>query len=287
MMPLSKDDANTSGLQEQKILSTQNPENNSIALKLPPFWPNSPATWFIQAEAQFQISRINSETSRYNYILASLPQDIIESILDFVQNPPPNDIYKNIKELLIERHSLSLEKRIEQIISTESMGDRKPSDFYRSLKQLAGVSNTIGDELIRKLWARRLPQSIYVALISHSEKSISDILPIADQIWEATQISQVSNIISASNQSTNHLYSLEKDISEIKKLLSNLHLPQSRSRNLSRNRNHSRSNSRIRSNNRLNSNSNNKICWYHKKFSNKAQKCIKPCAFTLTNNTKN
>lgn len=91
----------------------------SISVKLPQFWSNSPSTWFIQAESQFSISRVSSEVSKYHYVVAALPQDIIESIIDFIQNPPLKDIYLEIKKLLIDRHSLSVEKRIEKLISSE------------------------------------------------------------------------------------------------------------------------------------------------------------------------
>ena len=32
------------------------------------------------------------------------------------------------------------------------MGDKKPSDYYRTLRRLAGSSTTVGDELLKKLW---------------------------------------------------------------------------------------------------------------------------------------
>lgn len=277
-------------------------ENSSISsnIKLAPFWSNSPITWFIQAEAQFQIARVVSDSRRYYHVLGALPQDVIESILDFIQSPPTTDLYPSIKNLLIERHSLSVEKRIEKLVSTENMGDRKPSDFYRALKQLAGVSNTIGDELVRKLWARRLPQTIFVALVSHSDKTISEVLPIADQIWEATQTGQVSSVSSAAPATPNVLSNLEKELNEIKKRLDNFQFQsrrfnnnssqRSRSSNRNRSSNHSRSTSRHNSTRQSNSqqvNVSNKYCWYHKKFSSQATKCIKPCSYTESNNQKN
>lgn len=88
------------------------PPVHAISLKLPQFWTNSPATWFVQAEAQFSISKISADNNRYYHVLASLPQDVIESIIDFVQAPPEAELYEGIKKLLVQRHSLSEEKRI-------------------------------------------------------------------------------------------------------------------------------------------------------------------------------
>lgn len=293
-------------MQQAKEESNASNDCQAISVKLIPFWPNSPHTWFIQAEAQFKISSVSSESSRYYHVLAALPQEIIESIIDFVQSPPEKDLYTSIKNLLIERHSLSVEKRIEKLISNEDIGDRKPSDFYRSLKQLAGSSNTIGDPLIRKLWLRRLPHAINIALIPQADKEINDVILLADKIWEATQLPNVSQVASTSFSDPFTMFNQE--LNEIKGMLNRLNLQDQwsnnfnhhsrsmnqdqRSRNYSRNahsgnrfnyRSHNRSHNRSLS--RHKSNSNN--CWYHRKFGMQARKCVTPCSFNIPNNSIN
>lgn len=42
----------------------------------------------------------------------ALPQDVTESSSDFLEKPPNIDLYQKLKELIINRHSLSIEKRI-------------------------------------------------------------------------------------------------------------------------------------------------------------------------------
>lgn len=53
-----------------------------INVKLPPFWSNSPATWFLQAEAQFALNKIKSDSIKYYNVITSLSQEISESISD-------------------------------------------------------------------------------------------------------------------------------------------------------------------------------------------------------------
>lgn len=252
---------------------------HSIQLKLPQFWANSPLTWFVAAEAQFTISRITSESSRYYYVLAALPQDIIESVLDFIQNPPETNLYVGIKKLLIQRHSLSEEQRIEKLLSSERLGDRRPSEFYRSLKLLAGVSGSISDTLIRSLWLKRLPQVINIALISLGDKDITEVMDLADKIHEATQNSQVSAVASTSSNTLH----LENEILELKKIVSQMALKdRSRSHSRSSSSDHSfrpRVSFRSNSSQRSPSRTNNKLCWYHFRYGNNAVKCCKPCGF--------
>lgn len=247
-----------------------------IKLKLPVFWLKSPAAWFIQAEAQLSLARISSDISRYNHVLTSLPEDIIESIIDFIQSPPANNLYEGIKALLIERHSMSEERRIEQLLSNEQMGDRRPSEFYRAIKQLAGTSGTIGAKLITNLWARRLPQAINIAIIAQGDKPDSELTALADRIWEASHRPTISE-----TDSQPSIVSLQAEISELKTMLSRLSLNRGRSRQ----RQYSRPNSTVRTSNRSNSRKNSDVCWYHTRYANKAKKCNKPCSFSVQ--TKN
>lgn len=162
-------------------------EVHGVSLKLPPFWPGSISTWFIQVESQFKIYRIVNESTKYNYLVAALPQDIAESLTDILDEPSADTPYSSLKEAIISRNSLSIERRIKKIISDEEIGDRKPSEFYRRLKQLAGSSGTVGDELIKKLWLARLPNLINISLIPFASESIDKILDTADKIWDAMQ----------------------------------------------------------------------------------------------------
>lgn len=69
-------------------------------------------------------------------------------------------------------------------------GRQNPSKFYRKIKLLAGTSNTLGDDLVRKLWPSRLPNVINIACISqHNDDEIDDLLDTADRVWKAMQSS--------------------------------------------------------------------------------------------------
>lgn len=142
---------------------------NALLVKLPVFWSSNPLTWFIQAEAQFSLGKITSDVSKYNYVVATLPQDIAESVSDILKSPPNADLYTNLKKVLIERYSLSLESRIQKLVSGEEIGDEKPSEFFRTLQRLAGHCGTVGNDLLKKLWMSRLPQIISVALIPQND----------------------------------------------------------------------------------------------------------------------
>ncbi|KFB35282.1 uncharacterized protein LOC100888426 [Anopheles sinensis] len=87
--------------------SSSVPEITSI--RLPSFWANSPNSWFIQAEALFENGLIRSERSKYSHLLASMPPEVLEKVIDIIQTPPDENRYTYLKTVLLERLSASEE----------------------------------------------------------------------------------------------------------------------------------------------------------------------------------
>lgn len=280
------DDKNTGTLREQSTPPSSSIE--SVVIRLPQFWVNSPETWFAQAEAQFLIGRINKDILKYNHVLTSLPQTALESVLDFIQNPPASNIYEQFKNTLIERHSLSEERRIEKLLSSEEIGDRKPSEYLRSLKQLAGASGSISNTFIKKLWLRRLPQIISIALIPQQDKEESEIVSLADKIWEAatpirglpsvSTIGDNTMVDRNSRTQPNSQNELLREIKHLKTMMKSLSVTRNKYKQRAfRNPRRSRSNSRD-GNSQIQRYPNNH-CWYHRKYKAHARKCQQPCNY--------
>ncbi|XP_071056455.1 uncharacterized protein [Onthophagus taurus] len=169
---------------------------NISKLKLPPFWPSNPDIWFRQDEAQFTLTRISSEKTKFNILLANLPTEIISTVVDLIQNPPDINPYSSLKKLLIDRLSLSEEKRLDDVLLGSQMGDQKPSDFYRAMLTTVGGSQVVSPNLLLKLWQRRLPRVVSVALLASGKEDVVDILSIADKVWESMNLTSTSTHLS-------------------------------------------------------------------------------------------
>lgn len=113
-------------------------------VRLPEFWPQIPDTWFKSVEAQFALKNVSTDNRRYQILLTSLPGSIIQTVTDIVNDPPAANKYDTLKNAVIERNSLSEERRLDQLLSGHSadMGDRRPSEFFRYLETLAGSTVT-------------------------------------------------------------------------------------------------------------------------------------------------
>ncbi|XP_071653218.1 uncharacterized protein [Temnothorax longispinosus] len=120
---------------------------NRVGLRMPPFWPEEPELWFAQLESQFIICGITQDTTRYAYALSQIDTRYAKEIKDIVTSPPAEHRYKTLKKTLIQRLSTSQEQRTRQLLEREELGDRKPSQFLRHLKGLAGTA--VPDSLLR------------------------------------------------------------------------------------------------------------------------------------------
>lgn len=68
----------------------------AVTPKLPAFWAERPNLWFIQVEANFAVSRVTEELTKYNYVVAALPPEIAVLVED-VLSQPPSQPYSELK----------------------------------------------------------------------------------------------------------------------------------------------------------------------------------------------
>lgn len=245
------------------------PEICKVAVKLPTFWPDRPSLWFAQAEAQFQISGVTADNTKFNYIISQLDQRLAGEVEDIITKPPPiGQQYNKLKEELIRRLSMSEEQRVRQLISEEELGGRRPSQFLRHLRSLAGTTLT-DENILRQLWTRRLPQQVQALLASQADLSLDKLSELADKVIELTGPKEIFTCTAPSN-SDSVLQALVQRVEDLGKQVASL---STRSRP-SRSRSHSSVSRGSRS-----STPANKLCWYHKKFAAKAAKCISPCSW--------
>lgn len=265
---------------EVAMASTQRVDN----LKVRPFSPEDPEIWFTVLEGQFENFNITEDTIKYSHVISNLDMEHAKAVKDIITKPPTKDRYKKIKSELIRRLSASHEEKVKKLLTHEELGDRKPSQFLRHLQDLAGPS--VPEEFIRTIWSNRLPKNIQTVLASQSTQSLEQLSDLADRIQEITYPHNVA--ATSSSGPTGHPFS---EIAELKKMVERLALrldDRTRSTNRSGGNDRSRPpqrrpSSRTRSRSRS-SYQKYPICWYHSRFGESANKCIKPCDYKKAEN---
>ena len=125
--------------------------------------------WFCQVENLFITRRITSQQTKYAYIIASLQPEVAQEIRDLLLRPPTADCYDVLKAELIRRTSESEQKRLRQLLTTEELGDRKPSQLLRRMQQLLG-ENKLDENLFKQLFVQRLPTNAQLVVAPSLDK---------------------------------------------------------------------------------------------------------------------
>lgn len=255
--------------------SSAMPSVSKVAVKLPTFWADKPAVWFAQAEAQFELSGITTESTKYNYVISQLDSRVAAEVQDIIINPPEaGSRFRKLKEELIKRLSISEEQRVRQLISDEELGDRRPSQFLRHLRSLAG--GTLSDDnIIRQLWLRRMPGHVQAVLAAQAELAVDKVAEIADKIMEVSPTS-TSNFVHATAGPPDPFENIKEQLSDLVNQVSALNRRQ-RPDSRSRSRSNSRSGRQAPPNPRAGEAVG--VCWYHRNFQSNAFKCTKPCSW--------
>ncbi|KAF4523735.1 hypothetical protein B566_EDAN013852, partial [Ephemera danica] len=94
--------------------------NANASIRLPPFWPARPSTWFAQVENIFDLHAVATEAipsrcgrgTRYHSLASCY-----------------HSVYTILKQELINRLSRSRDQEVRQLLSREEIGDRTSSQF--------------------------------------------------------------------------------------------------------------------------------------------------------------
>lgn len=252
-----------------------------VGVRVPPFWIEKPNIWFAQIEAQFNLARITDDNTKFYYVLAHLDGQYSATVEDIIENPPSTGKYEKLKSELIKRVSISRQKKVKQLLQSEELGDRKPSQFLRRLQQLAGPN--MPDEFIMDVWTSRLPNNLQTIIASQPNMALQDLAELADRVHDIAPsqpqlaVASISRLESAMDVMARQITALTKQVSE----LTTQNFDRARPRHRQRPRQRSHSNSR-----RSHSNFRKfPICWYHYKFGNKATRCTLPCDYKSGNET--
>lgn len=248
-----------------------------VTVKVPTFMPSDPELWFCMLESSFDCAGVSSDEIKFGYVLSGLDERYAREVRDIIVKPKEDRTYNVLKSELIKRLGVSQEQNTRKLLENEQIGDRKPSQFLRHLRGLAGTN--FPDEILQTLWLSRLPKHMQAVLVSHRDLSLEKRADIADSIAETF----ASETVAETTNTTKNLVAkveliecaLTKALEEIAAL--KVREPERRRRRYSRSR--SRTPSRTYGGDDMND-----MCWYHHTFGRDATKCRSPCRYASSGN---
>ena len=173
---------------------------------------------------------------------------------------------------MTNRTSVSEQKRLQQLLTTEELGDRKPSQVLRRIQQLLGDKATTMDAtFLRELFLQRLPANVRMVLTpSAGDLDLEQLAQLADRIVEASPTPTIA-ATDTTTQWTAQVTELTRRLDELTTQMA------SAVNTFSRRPRRSPSPARRRQSTAADNTTTERLCWYHRKFGEAAKKCQPPC----------
>ncbi|XP_047032027.1 uncharacterized protein LOC124643514 [Helicoverpa zea] len=249
----------------------------SVQSRLLPFWREYPRMWFIQFEAVVEPQKTSDE-NKYRYVLGQLQPTDLQHVTDIVIKPPETKKYEAIKQRLLSVYEQSEVKNFKNLISGLELGNQKPSQLLRRMRELGG--NMITEDGIKIEWMNHLPPQMRVVLSVNTDSSLDMLAAMADKMMEYSESANIAAVSSSQPDSAAvNQKIMSAQIQVLSKQLENLTLEISelRSRGRPNHRRYQRSRSRSKSTAR-HQHDPNRVCYYHYRFGDQARRCVSPCA---------
>ena len=197
------------------------PSVAAINLKLPPFWPADPDLWFAQVEAQFSTRGISAQRTKYDYVVASLSPEFAAEVRNLILDVPDRP-YDTLKRALIERTCPPQQRRLQRLLHSTELGDRKPSQLLHHMRQL--LEDVVADAdrpLLRELFLQRLPTTVRMVLASTAtDTSLEAIAQLADRVMDVAPPTLAA--LSPSLPPQDEVKALRTELSQLRELVTSL-----------------------------------------------------------------
>ncbi|KAF9405731.1 hypothetical protein HW555_013650 [Spodoptera exigua] len=166
------------------------PELSSVStsLRIPPIWRDKIRLWFAQFEAIMSPQK-KGDQAMFELVVGHLERQDLDEISDIILHPPERERYEALKNRLLQVYEESEQRQVQRLLSEMELGDLKPSQLLRRMKNLA--ADNISDAALRIMWTNHLPQSVRAVLAVSDNiakySDIHDLAMMADKILEQTQ----------------------------------------------------------------------------------------------------
>jgi hypothetical protein len=174
-------------------------EVSRVAVRLPPFWAERPAVWFVQAEVQFFLAGVSSETTKFFHVISQLDHRYAIEVEDSITSPPERDPYTTLRTELVQQLSPLREQRIRLLLTLKEMGDRKLSQFLRHLR---GIAPDVPEDFMYTISSSRLPPNIQTSLAGQQECSLDAAARCVDRISEVAPQPALASVSPLPNNTT-------------------------------------------------------------------------------------
>ncbi|KAM9306607.1 LOW QUALITY PROTEIN: uncharacterized protein KZ484_000022 [Pholidichthys leucotaenia] len=232
---------------------------NAATVKLPDFWQDNPCSWFHLVEAQFALRGITVDDIKFYHVISKLDNRTAQYMQSFLERPPADDKYSGLNVALIQRFTPSVQERAERLLALNDLGDSTPVDLMEDMLRLRGSDGD--DFLFTHIFLRTLPLATRATLAGSLLMAQRDFRALAQ---EAQRILNASRQRAATAAATELGAVAGDDRGPEAAVADPLTTAATRARDRG----------------------GDDLCFYHRRFAERARKCIPLCQFRSSGNTE-
>ena len=117
-------------------------------------------------EDQFATRNIMQQKTWFHYAVSALDCEVAAEVHNLVLHPPEDD---KLRSELIKCTEASEQRRLQQLLMAEELGDGKPTQLLQRMQQLLGDSGPAPDSsFVHELFLQCLPSNVQMVLASSS-----------------------------------------------------------------------------------------------------------------------
>ncbi|KAM7303398.1 hypothetical protein ISCGN_013356 [Ixodes scapularis] len=170
------------------VVDQASPENTALATTTgttPTILGKEPSILVRSGRGPISLEEGQLQLSRYYCVVSALPPDIADELDDVLTATPPADAYDQLKAAILLRMSESITSRLQRLLTTEELGDQRPSQLLPRMRQLLGEqASDVNNFILRELFLQRLPQVVRVVLAPADYMSLDRLAEMADRVAE-------------------------------------------------------------------------------------------------------
>ncbi|XP_064479967.1 uncharacterized protein LOC135393482 [Ornithodoros turicata] len=261
------------------------------SLRAHPFWRTCP-TFRINPPRAHTLLLPPRFTAFSHHLISALTPSAATEVYDILASPSPSTPYHQLKQALLQRTTLSSRSRLQQLLSTEELGDRRPSQLLRRMRQLLGdQSASVDDALLRDLFLQRLLQNVQIVKATAADMTLDQLDTLGDAVMEVanTAVAAVFPALPPSEPDRpqprqlplSTIDDLCREFRSLAALIAASHAsrPKKHIRRQRRDRRGLRPRRSPSTNRSASRDRSPALCWYHRRFGADAHHCFLPCSW--------
>jgi hypothetical protein len=155
----------------------QNSTCGIATVNLPPFWKNSPASWFLAADAQFAMRNVMNPV--YYLVVAALSEHQVDRVKNIVEADPNETSFQRIRDALVSSNTLTPFQQVDRIVTMDQLNGRKPSELLTEMEKFRPAED---HHFFAYHFLQRMPREVRILLARDDCKDMRALAEKADSL---------------------------------------------------------------------------------------------------------